>query len=82
MASRVEQTGSFIAVDERGSRHWLLTFTEYVRVPVTGKGGAREEEGPTSIRTAEGRPVERLGRGKYKVVETGVKFASDDPNAV
>jgi hypothetical protein len=40
-----------------------------------------EKEGPTSMQTAEGKHVERLEEGRYKVVETGVRLASDDPNA-
>jgi hypothetical protein len=82
MATRVEQTGSFIATDERGGRHWLLVFTEYVRVPSTGKGGAKEKEGATCIRTSEGKHVERQGKGKYKIMETGIVLTSDDPDAI
>jgi hypothetical protein len=81
MATRVEQTGSFIATDERGGRHWLLVFTEYVRMPAKGKGGAKEKEGATSIRTTEGKPVDRRGKGEYRVMETGIKLTSDDPDA-
>jgi hypothetical protein len=82
MATRVEQTGSFIATDERGGRHWLLVFTEYVRIPATGKGGAKEKEAATRIRTTEGKHVERRGEGKYKVIETGIELTSDDPDAI
>jgi hypothetical protein len=81
MRSHVEQTGSFIATDERGDRHWLLVFTEYIGVPATSKSGAKKEEVGTSVKTTDGKHVDRLGRGKYKVVETGVRLTSDDPDA-
>ena len=81
MRSHVEQTGSFIATDERGDRHWLLVFTEYFDVPATSKSGPKKKEGPTSIKTSEGKHVDRLAIGEYKVVETGVRLTSDDPDA-
>ena len=73
MRWHVEQTGSFIATDGRGNPHWLLVFTEYIDVPATSKGGAKKKEVPTSIKTPEGKHVDRLGRGEYKVVEMGLR---------
>jgi len=81
MTTRVEQTGSFIAVDGRGNRHWLLVFTEYVRIPAGGKLRAGNTEGVTSITTTEGKHVERRAAGRYRVVETGLELTSDDPDA-
>jgi hypothetical protein len=81
MRSHVEQTGSFIANDGRGNPHWLLVFTEYIDVPATRKSGPQMKEGPTTIRTTEGKHVDRLELGEYKVVETGVRLTSDDPDA-
>ena len=81
MRWHVEQTGSFIATDGRGNPHWLLVFTEYIGVPAKGKGGAKEKEGPTTIRTPEGKHVSRLGRGRYMVEEIDLELTSDDPDA-
>src|SRR4051812_7412529 len=53
MRRHIEETGSFIAADERGSRHWPLVFTEYVRDLKAGKGGTSGAERATSIQTAE-----------------------------
>ena len=44
----------------------------------SSNGSSSEEEGITSIQTAEGKHVECLERGKHKVVETGTMLASDD----
>ena len=82
MGSHVEQTGSFIATDERGNPHWLLVYTEYIGGPAKGKGGANETEGPTTIRTPEGKHVSRLERGRYMVEEIDLELTSDDPDAL
>ena len=47
-----------------------------------GKGGAKENEAATRIRTTEGKHVERRGKGEYKVMETGIVLTSDDPDAI
>ena len=82
MRSHVEQTSSFIATDEGGHRHWLLGFTEYIDVPATSRSGRKKKEVAASIKTTDGKHVDRLGIGEYKVVETGVRLTSDDPDAI
>jgi hypothetical protein len=79
--ARIVQTSSFIATDAKGNRHWLLVYSENTRVSATAATPAREIEGHKSIRTAEGLHVDRIERGKYKVVETDLKLTSDDPDA-
>jgi hypothetical protein len=32
--------------------------------------------------TEDGRPVTRVQRGRYRVLETGIELTSDDPEAV
>jgi hypothetical protein len=63
---------SFTAKDASGVDHALEVWAE-----VLDSG----DEGWKTIQAADGRKVNRLSKGHYKVVGTGAELTSDDPNA-
>jgi hypothetical protein len=76
MRKTTRQTGRFPAKDARGQVHVIDIFQEYID---TGQGLI---EGVASLRTVNGHHVNRLDKGKYKIVETNVELTSDHPDCV
>jgi len=66
--------GSFAAADGFGHVHQIDLYTELLA------GGV---DGPQSLVTADGESVERLAKGRYRVVHGGLNLnlTSDDPGA-
>lgn len=63
----------------------LITIVE-VQLYTLSKSveGPRKVPGPRYIRTADGRGVERVAKGKYRVIVPSISFieaSSDDPTA-
>lgn len=75
-----EQIGMFRAKDRNGNVYILRILQEYV------PAGSVEDPnavipGLKSLKTADGSHVNRLDRGRYEIVATGVQLWSDDNNA-
>lgn len=73
-------SGTFRARGADGREHTVLVVTDYLR------GGTYDDphavvEGPKALRTAAGAAVERLGKGEYRIVDTGEILRSDAPDA-
>jgi hypothetical protein len=71
---RQRKEGSFKAADGFGHTHRIDVYTELLA------GGA---DGPQSLLTADGETVERLGKGRYRIIHGGLNLnlSSDDPEA-
>lgn len=69
---------SFVAKDADGKEVELSVYTDFIQIPT--RGGVHETPGMKSIKTAEGRSVNRLDKGKYQIVG-GQTLTSDDPKA-
>jgi hypothetical protein len=74
------KTGQFITRDENGRRYTILIYTNVI------KAGAVENpsdgvEGMTELKTFEGMAVNRLEKGKYQIVQTGIIIQSGSPDA-
>ena len=72
--------GQFFATDENGRRYTILIYMDIT------KGGTVENpigevEGTTELRTFEGMAVNRLEKGKYQILQTGIVVHSDSPGA-
>jgi hypothetical protein len=74
------RTRQFEVVGTDGQTHTLLMFTEYTDTTTHDRGPS---EIPTlsELRTSDGRPVTYLGKGRYKMVQTGMLLHSDSPDA-
>jgi len=72
--------GQFIATDENGRRYTILIFTNLVK---SGKveNPSMEVEGMKELKTFEGMAVNRLEKGKYQIVKTGITVQSDSADA-
>ena len=64
-------TGGFIAQDDDGQQHTIYIY------PAEQPDGA----GLESLETADGRRVERVEKGVYKIVRSGIILRSNAPNA-
>ena len=72
--------GQFIATDENGRRYTILIFTNVIKAG-TLENPSMEEEGMEELKTFEGMAVNRLEKGKYQIVQTGIIVRSDSPDA-
>ena len=70
----------FIATDENGRRYTILIFTNIIKAG-TFENPSMEVEGMKELRTFEGMTVNRLEKGKYQIVKTGIIVQSDSPDA-
>lgn len=71
---------TFEAIGETGQKYILEVYQEYI--------DARSSSGPNAfipgmkeIVTGEGHKVNRIGKGEYKIVQTGEILKSSDVNA-
>ncbi len=76
-----EYTGSFVAVDQQGRRVRVLKSQTMHDVRTHGEPNAPPMPGLMSLRTEDGKAVNRIEKGKYEVVQTGVILRSDEPDA-
>ena len=72
--------GQFIATDENGRRYTILIYTNVIKEG-TLKSPSTEVEGMEELKTFEGMAVNRLEKGKYQIVQTGIIVQSDSPDA-
>jgi hypothetical protein len=81
MTEKVErQTGRFQAVSDDGRAVMVNILTTFlISRPLSGP--PQEIEGLRRLLTDDGLSVNRLGKGEYQIVATGVKLRSDDPDA-
>ncbi len=74
----------FIARDRTGRVYELLRIRTPPR-PQRGRlgsdGTAHYDAPSAELKTRDGQPVERLERGRYRLVKTGEELESDDPKA-
>ena len=69
---------SFAATDEMGNRFTLHIFRQFRHT------ATEVVEGTSSIKTQSGQPVNRVGKGEYKllgVIGPDIVLRSDDPDA-
>ncbi len=64
-------TGKFIAFDEKRGEYTLFIYTEFISDPSFDNPEA-QFEGLKEIRTSDGFHVNRLHKGKYKIVDLDV----------
>jgi len=74
------KTGQFTARDENGRRYTIVIFTDSIKAG-TFENPKMETEGMKELKTYEGMAVNRLEKGKYQIVQTGVIIQSDSPDA-
>lgn len=72
--------GQFIVTDEKGRRYTILIFTNFTKAG-TFENPSMEVEGIKELKTFEGMAVNRLEKGKYQIVQTGIIVQSDSPDA-
>jgi hypothetical protein len=78
---RVELVGEFVAASPDGRRHRLRHFRDILDVG-THDDPAAELPGLEAIKTADGRSVNRLEKGKYEIVGyPNIAVMSSDPLA-
>jgi hypothetical protein len=75
-----KRTGEFAAHTEDGREYTIFVFTNFI------DAGTRDDpnavvEGLKRLVTSDGDDVNRLEKGKYKVVSGGIELSSDDPDA-
>ena len=80
MIKRVECIQKFHAQGDGGFDGTLFVFAEIIGARTLDKGNL-EAQGRKSIRTEDGRSVNRLGKGEYKIVVTGEILRSDASDA-
>lgn len=73
-------TGTFIARGSDGRDYTVHVYTEYI------SAGSFDDpdaviEGMKGLHTSTGQRVNRLGKGQYQIVSTGVALRSDSPEA-
>jgi hypothetical protein len=73
-------TGQFITTDENGRRYTIMIFTNIIKAGTFGNPSMEEEE-MKELTTFEGMAVNRLEKGKYQIVQTGIIVQSDSPDA-
>lgn len=71
----------FIANDAHGNSYALKVFAN-TETTVSPDGSMNLTRGRPSIETQHGLSVERLAKGEYNVVATGLALHSRDPRAV
>ena len=72
--------GQFFATDENGRRYTILIYTNVIKAG-TVENPSMEVEGMEELKTFEGMAVNRLEKGKYQIVQTGIILQSDSPDA-
>ena len=83
MGMRTNQVGSFIARDDDGREYTIHILTYTVSVGNKSDSNAEREGMTSSLRTSDGRAVNRLEKGRYELLHPvrNVRLTSDDPNA-
>jgi hypothetical protein len=72
--------GQFIATDEKGRRYTILIYMNIMKAG-TLENPSEEVEEMEELKTFEGMAVNRLEKGKYQIVKSGIIVHSDSPDA-
>ena len=81
MLKRVDHEASFLAEDDTGRTYWLDVFVDVLDVGTNDNPHA-ERKGLREIKTRTGQFLNRLEKGKYKLIYSGRILSSTDPDAV
>ena len=73
-------TFDFTAHDEAGNEYRLSVHLTEVDLRTRGNPLARGV-GTQAITTEDGKSVNRISKGRYQVVKTGLELTSDNPGA-
>ena len=76
----VKHTGTFKALGVDGREYSIHIFSDYISVS-THQDRDATIEGLKQLRTSDGYSVNRVGKGEYKIVQTGVILRSFSPEA-
>ncbi len=80
MIKRVEHVQTFEAVGDDGRNYVLNVFVEIIDAKTQGDPEA-EIPGLKSIKTSDGESVNRVSKGRYQIVSTGVELTADAADA-
>lgn len=75
-----EHRGSFRATGSDGLDYEIDIWVELLDASDAKNPGATRD-GKKSLRTKNGKGVKRISQGKYRIAQTRVDLASDDPDA-
>ena len=75
-----ELTQEFTATDEDGTEHRLLVYQQFIPAGSFDDPSA-VIPGLRRIVTEDGESVNRVRKGEYEIVQTGVRLRSSDPDA-
>jgi hypothetical protein len=82
----LEETGRCLALTTDGRYFVIIRWTNITRVPYCPgpERLAQEIHGTSLFETDDGRPVELLGKGRYKISDADgdIEATCDDPNAL
>lgn len=73
-------TGKFTAYGDDGQDYTIYIYTNFIDAG-TLSNPRDEMEGLKELRTSDGKAVNWLSKGEYKIVVTDVILRSSDPNA-
>lgn len=74
------EVGRFQAVGDDGRKYTVVIHADILDA-ATAEDPNAVEEGIRSLRTVQGQAVNRLEKGKYRILLSGVTLKSDDANA-
>ena len=80
MSSERRFAFTFKARNDDGKEYTIEVYRDVIVAEELG-GKRTEVEDPQTLMTSHGQAVNRLGKGKYAIVQTGEVLSSDDPNA-
>jgi hypothetical protein len=66
--------------DSYGRRYTILIYTNIIKAG-TFENPSMEVDGMNELKTFEGMAVNRLEKGKYQIVKSGIIVHSDSPDA-
>lgn len=71
--------GSFLAIGDDGKSYTIQIFEE--RIDVSSNDGPASIGGLKRLYTSNGEEVNRIEKGEYEILKTGVMLLSSDSNA-
>jgi len=80
MNRTTRRTATIKALGTDGEEYTIYEYTEFIETITHGEGRS-EMAGMKELKTSDGRSVNYVGKGQYKVVQTGVLLRSDSPDA-
>ena len=73
-------TGTFEAIGSDSETYTVFVYTNYINARTMTDPHA-VVEGLKELRTSDGRAVNQVRKGEYKIVQTGLSLRSDSPDA-